>query len=557
MVREVFERVARSSEPGWYETEYHDPRGFTSYWDTQIAPVTRDGEVSGYSMIARDVSAQRNAQAVQERFFHLSLDMLCVASFEGYFLRCNPAFTRVLGFTEEELCARPIVSFVHRDDLPGTMRAFETLFAGEAVIDFENRYFRKDGEIRWISWRATSDPSRDEIHAVARDVTERKRLEAQLRHSQKMEAVGQLAGGIAHDFNNLVHAIQANSEFARAKLPAGSPICEHLEEIDRATQRAADLTRRVLAFAGNQKPRSELVCLESLVEEALPLLRRLLPIGICVEFERAGRSGAGAAVHGDPGQLEQVLMNLCLNARDAIAERGTIRVRVDAEEPADSSRPVVRLVVADDGCGMTPEVRERLFEPFFTTKEPGKGTGLGLATVYGIVRQHGGRIEVASEPGVGATFTVELPLRSAPLSLEPVPRDPGERLNGAETILIAEDEDLVRGVLRRVLENAGYRLIVAEDGRRALELFREHRHRIDLVLLDHLMPGRTGVEVLDALRAEGSPVPVLLSSGFRREDPRTSARFEPDGVLEKPYQPPQLLDAIRRLLDASHRQVAR
>jgi CheY-like chemotaxis protein len=245
-------------------------------------------------------------------------------------------------------------------------------------------------------------------------------------------------------------------------------------------------------------------------------------------------------------------MNLVINARDALPHGGTIRIRTEVSpDPRDPARSVVRLAVADDGVGMSAEVQEHLFEPFFTTKERGKGTGLGLATVYGIVRRHGGRIDVASEPGRGSVFTIELPLGHGESALEPVPRDPGERLTGDETVLVAEDEELVRGVLRRILEGAGYRVILAADGRDAVRIYRELRDEIDLVMLDHMMPGLTGVEVLEAIRGEGSAVPVIISSGFRRreERPEDEPRLEPDGFLEKPYQPPRLLDEVRRILD--------
>jgi len=553
-VRATYEEVRRTLQPGSYELEYRSLDGKTYYFNTVVGPVIRDGALVGFSMIARDLSAQRRVRAEQERFFHLSMDMLCIASFEGFFLRCNPAFTRVLGFDEAELRSRPILTFVDPEDHERTIHAFEMLFAGEAVIDFENHYRRLDGELRCISWRAISDPERREIYAVARDVTERKRLEEQLRRSQKMEAVGQLAGGIAHDFNNFVLTIQGNVEFARACLGGGSAVEESLDEIARASRRAAELTRQILAFAGSQPTRPVVFDLRAQVEESLRMVRRLIPEEVSIEVE--SDPGEAPRVRGDPGQIDQVLMNLVLNARDALPHGGTIRIRTgvggDPRDPGDS---IVRLVVEDDGVGMTPEVREHLFEPFFTTKEPGRGTGLGLATVYGIVRQHGGRIDVASEPGRGTTFAIELPLGRGESPLDPVPRDPGERLTGDETLLVAEDEELVRGVLRRILEGAGYRVILAEDGRQAVDAYRERRDEIRLVMLDHMMPGLTGVEVLEAIRADGSDVPVIISSGFRRreESPGPTPRLEPDGFLEKPYQPPALLDEVRRILDLGRR----
>ena len=549
-VRETFESVAANREPGGYQSESVTPDGQVTYWENVVGGVVKNGEVVGFTTIARDITETRRQVAAQERFFLLSIDMLCLASFEGYFIRVNPSFSRVLGFSPEELLSRPILSFVVDEDQSRTIEAFEALFQGEAVIDFENRYRRSDGQVRWISWRAASDPERREIYAVARDVTEMKQLEAQLRQSQKLEALGQLAGGIAHDFNNLILAIRSNVLFARG-LPDGD-FRRHapLDMIDEASLRAEGLVQQLLSFTELRPAKRELFDFEQRTREVLGLVGSLLPPGITTRLAVA--PDAPVRIYGDASQLEQVVMNLCLNARDALPDGGEIQLRFERPSDPPGRGDWLRLLVIDEGTGMPDQVSEHLFEPFFTTKEQGKGTGLGLSTVYGIVRQHGGRIGVESELGVGTTFRVDFPVGSGAVAKEPVQRDAGEAIRGNETLLVAEDEELVRRVLERILETAGYTVIFAVDGVDALELFRAHRDEIALVLLDHVMPGRTGVEVLAAIREAGSDVPVLISSGFRK---RSGAGKEPEGpepdaFLSKPFQPPELLALVRRLLDA-------
>jgi len=278
------------------------------------------------------------------------------------------------------------------------------------VVGFENRYRTRDGGYRVLAWQARADPAHRRIFAVARDVTSERELQAQLRESQKMEAVGQLAGGIAHDFNNLMQVVLGNSQLVAHGLQGErADVMAHVDEISRAGQRAANLTRQLLQFSRREPLTRQNVDLNDLSRTLLVMLRRLIPESIALEFTP---SAMPAAVAGDPGQLEQVLMNLCVNARDAMPAGGVLNIAIevrqaDAESPSDGGRVV--LTVRDSGVGMTEDTRERLFEPFFTTKEPGKGTGLGLSTVYGIVRQHGGDIRVTSAPARGSTFEAWFP----------------------------------------------------------------------------------------------------------------------------------------------------
>jgi signal transduction histidine kinase len=302
----------------------------------------------------------------------------------------------VLGYSEDELLARPFVSFVRPDDVAATQAVMGQLEGGEAIIDFENRYQHKDGRCRWISWRSVPVGRERRIYAVGRDVTESRALQDQLRHSQKLEAIGQLAGGIAHDFNNLLQAIQVNSEFALRRAGDPARVAKHVGEIAQASAQAAELTGQLLAFSRRHSLTRETLDLDELSGDMLALVERLLPENIEVVVDGCGMP---CRTEGDRALLEQVLLNLCLNARDAMPRGGrlhieTARKRLDARycERNPWARPgrYAVLCVSDTGEGMEPEVMERVFEPFFTAEAHGKGTGLGLATAYGIVRQHGG-----------------------------------------------------------------------------------------------------------------------------------------------------------------------
>ncbi|NUQ92913.1 MAG: response regulator [Gemmatimonadaceae bacterium] len=400
------------------------------------------------------------------------------------------------------------------------------------------------------------------VHGV--DITEQveasqavREREEQLRHAQKMEAVGQLAGGVAHDFNNLLTVLKVNSELLIEALDARDPRREPAIEIRGATDRAASLTRQLLAFSRKQILNPRVVDLNVIVDNVRPMLARL--IGEDIVIATKTRPGIGAVL-ADAGQLEQILMNLLVNARDAMPDGGrvtieTANVELDGRYAVERRVNVapgryVLLSVSDSGTGMPAEVCERVFEPFFTTKEPGKGTGLGLSTVYGIVKQSGGYIWVYSEPGKGATFKIYFPRLAEETQAHGEERDVAPPPGGTETVLLVEDEDAVRRLARRILEQRGYTVIEGRNGVDALAAAERHAGHIDLVLTDVVMPGMSGRDLVQRLRERGEIFAQLFMSGYtddevvRRGVVEQGARF-----LQKPFTAHAMLAAVREALD--------
>lgn len=412
---------------------------------------------------------------------------------------------------------------------------------------------------RWFLGRVSRFSNEGPPRAVVAhvDISERVRLESRLRQATKMEAVGQLAGGVAHDFNNLLQAIQGYLELSLLDVADVSSVKHHVIEAQKALELAATLTRQLLTFSRREAIEVQLVDLNQTVLTLTKMLRRLL--GEQIELVVDAYPGT-ATVEADPGQLEQVIMNLCINARDAMPDGGRLVIgtsRVTVEERTVRGRNVdpgqfVCLTVSDSGQGMTPEVMDRVFEPFFTTKEPGRGTGLGLATVYAIVEQCGGFIELESGVGEGTVFRVFLPARVAAEGDEKAgDRSEAAPGGGCETILLAEDDATVRGMVERVLRRAGYRLLVAEDGEEAVALFEEHRDQVDLAVLDVVMPRRSGTAVAAHIRERRPELPVLMSSGYSAEAlPDLDAADQSFRLLRKPYRTRVLLRVMREMLDA-------
>ncbi|MCD4700566.1 MAG: response regulator, partial [Candidatus Aegiribacteria sp.] len=393
------------------------------------------------------------------------------------------------------------------------------------------------------------------ICGIARDITDRKRLEDQLHHAHKMEAVGQLAGGVAHDFNNLLQVINGYAEMALGNLDPSHPVHGFIEEIARAGNRAGVLVSQLLSFSHRQIINPVDLDLNETINRLLKMIRRVIGEHIELDFIPGKELGT---VHADRGQMEQVLTNLCVNSRDAMPEGGTITIEIRNVLLNDEyikthswARPgrYILLSVTDTGCGMDEDTMNSVFDPFFTTKEVGKGTGLGLSTIYGIVKQHDGQIQVYSEVGKGTMFSIYLPAvehSTAEVSSSVDSPVPG----GTETILVAEDDDMVRRLTVQTLERAGYTVLDARNGKEAVRLFETHADEIALAVLDVVMPGLSGKQVHDRIKEIRPDVRVLFSSGYSSSAIHT--RFVLDKglqLIQKPYSPDDLIRRVREVLD--------
>jgi two-component system cell cycle sensor histidine kinase/response regulator CckA len=392
---------------------------------------------------------------------------------------------------------------------------------------------------------------------VSRDLTERRNLEEQFRQSQKMDAVGRLAGGIAHDFNNLLTVIRLNTEIIMDGFDPTDPRSEDVKQIRSAAERASGLTRQLLAFSRKQILQPRVLDMNSVVGNVEPMLRRLIGEDITISTT----SSARGYIVADPGQLEQVLMNLVVNARDAMPQGGQITIEtrsVELDEHYTSEHaPViagryVMLAVGDNGIGMSRDTREHAFDPFFTTKEAGKGTGLGLATVYGIVKQSGGYVWIYSEPELGTTLKLYFPeVSSSAAFTASEPRTASsETSRGSETILLVEDEEAVRNLTSRILKKQGYRVMAAQHGREAMEMAAKEEGWIDLVLTDVVMPGMNGRGLVERLTGIRPRIKSLYMSGYTDDDIIRRGFIEPSkSFLQKPFTSDALLQTVRKVLD--------
>ncbi len=480
---------------------------------------------------------------------------------ERYYI--SPACSAVLGYSPQELEADPRlwVRSTHPDDQQRYATILEQVVRTGHRATVEYRIQHREGSIRWI--RETVVPITGDggtvvrLDGIARDITEERRLEEQFRQAQKMEAVGQLAAGVAHDFNNLLTVITSYSDLLLGDLESTDPRREDLEEIRKATMGAAGLTRQLLAFSRQQVLEPKVLDLNAIVSGAGNMLQRLIGEDIRLVTVLAPDLGA---VKADPGQLEQVILNLAVNARDAMPEGGKITVEtanaeLDAAYAAEHI-PVgpgayVLFSVSDTGVGMEEETKRRIFEPFFTTKEKGKGTGLGLATVYGIVKQSGGFVWVYSEPGHGTTFKIYLPRVNE--KAEVVPRGTAlpPSVRGTETVLLAEDAGPLRTVVRQILKRNGYTVLEAPDGKSALDKAAEHAGPIHLLLTDVIMPEMSGRQLAERLRARRPELKVLFVSGYTDNAIVRHGILEPGiAFLQKPFSPESLARKVREVLDA-------
>src|SRR3954454_19660021 len=418
------------------------------------------------------------------------MDIVCVFDSERRFVIVKEAACRFHNATPEQLIGARLDDFIGRERAEADWKDFLT--PERVALGMQDNVWEheQDGRRLVMEVRATPEFMPDRHLFVLRDVTEQRLLEEQLRQSQKMEAVGQLAGGIAHDFNNLLTVIAGYGEIARHRIGAG-PGAGELREIQRAAERAADLTRQLLAFARRQVLEPVLLDVNEVTGGLVPMLGRL--IGEDIEIAMLAADDL-PPVLADRAQLEQVVINLAINARDAMPDGGTLAIETSAGDGH------VRLAVSDTGTGIDPALRERIFEPFFTTKELGFGTGLGLATVHGIVTQSGGRVEVSSQPGLGSPFTVHLPAAPAERGEEPVEHRDRPTLGGTETLLLCEDEAAVRQLVELVLTGAGYTVLSAATPTEALALAERHNHDIAALVTDIVMPEMSGLDLAARLQ---------------------------------------------------------
>jgi PAS domain S-box-containing protein len=488
-------------------------------------------------------------------------------SARGEFLRANQKLSEILGFSGEELLRKNLRDLIRPEDFVGGEGCPEGEVLQrlgewkEGICRLERELLRGDGTRVWC--HLTIAPVTDEqgeteyFTAVIEDIHERKRLEEQFLHSQKMRAIGQLAGGVAHDFNNLLTTILGYTELLQRRLSPEDPLRAYVDEIGKAGERASALTSQLLAFGRKQVLRPVPIDLNEIVGGMETLLRRL--VGERIEIETNLDPDLGA-VKADPNQVEQVLMNLVVNARDAMPRGGRIRIETarellrEGEVQVDSGLTpgsYATLSVTDTGVGMDPATQAKLFEPFFTTKEKGKGTGLGLSTVYGIVKQSGGAITVRSEPGEGSTFRVYLPHADgeAPVAREPTPTSAGTA-RATETILLVEDDGVLRSLTRRVLEEHGYTVLEGGDGEEAIARCEGHSGPIDALLTDIVMPGISGARLAERVRSVHPEAKVIFVSGYTGEALVPQSVRE-SGVLflPKPYTPAILIRTIRRALE--------
>ena len=556
------------------ETQTRD--GVTRTWlTTKDAIRDQTGRVFAYSAISREITERVEAEAALARtgeslrqsvsllqgIMDGTTDHIMVKGLDGRYQMVNRATAEWLGLPMADILGRTDVELLDTIEAAAIMAFDRSIIESGASASSEQLVGDAGGTRTWLT---TKDVIRDAagktmaLVAISREITALKRIEAQLRQSAKMEAVGQLAGGVAHDFNNMLTAIRGFTELVRANLPADDTADRaDLDQVILAANRASELTRQLLAFSRKQVLAPLVVDPAEALATILPMVRRLL--GEHIELVLQSRGDAGAVLV-DPTQLEQVIVNLVINARDAMPDGGTLTIRTCAIEVTTAETdlasgmtagPYLELAVSDTGVGIQPGVRDHIFEPFFTTKGPGKGTGLGLSMVDGIVRQSGGHVSVQSEPGVGSTFRIRLPRLIGTSPAEANMPSPGAEPARHGVILLVEDEPGVREIARRTLDQAGYTVIEAAGGDEATMIIADFGADIDLLLTDVVMPGAMGPDVARSLGQANDHAAMLYMSGYSDEVISHQGLLTPGiSMVAKPFTSEGLLAAVQRALGA-------
>jgi PAS domain S-box-containing protein len=531
------------------------------------------GELVGAVNIVVDITERKRAEEAmtradaalkesEERFrdlFENATDLLHSVTPEGKILYANHAWRTTLGYREDEIAGVSIFDIIHPNHRADCAAKLQRVIAGEQLGKFRTSFVTRDGKEVVVEGSANCrfvDGKAVATRAIFRDITEQIKLEEQLRQAQKMEAIGQLAGGVAHDFNNLLCVISGYSEMIVQQLPEENPHRSLLMEVRKAGERAAALTRQLLAFSRKQVLAPEVLDLNVLVTDTEKMLRRLIGEDIDLVALKAAHLHA---VKADPGQIEQILLNLAVNARDAMPRGGKLTIET-ANVKLDESYAVVRgevkpgayvmLAVTDNGCGMDKATQARIFEPFFTTKGPGKGTGLGLATVYGIVKQSGGFIYVYSEPDQGTTFKVYLPRAEKLSPREKYSAKSSLDVHRSATILLVEDDDNVRAVASHSLQACGYTVLEASSGEDALKLLRQASDPVHLVISDVVMSTMNGPELAKRVTQLRPQTKVLFVSGYTDDAVVHHGVLSAEvNFLQKPFSPRGLVRKVREVLE--------
>ncbi|MBW1962092.1 MAG: PAS domain S-box protein [Deltaproteobacteria bacterium] len=545
------------------------PDGSLAWLNVSAAPVINEAkELLGVIGIFKDITEQkRAAEALRESeqkyrtLIENAYDAIFVVQDEGItFL--NPRTEELTGYSKEELEKIPFAELIHPENRDKVLEIHRQRLAGEDPPS--HCFFRiinKRGEESWVQLNTAliNWENRPAILYFMRDVTQQKRLETQLQHAVKMEAIGTLVGGIAHDFNNYLQAIFGYIQILLMEKEPDDPDLERLRKIEQATKNAIDLIQQLLTFSRKVESRRRPIDLNQEIRLAVKLLRRSIPRMIDIEVNLADDL---KTINADPVQMEQIFMNLAVNARDAMPKGGKLVIETEnvsiGEEYRNTHLGVLPgqyalLSVSDTGTGMDKEVLEHIFEPFYTTKEPGKGTGLGLSMVHGLVKDHGGYIMCYSEPGKGTCFKIYLPVLEVEAAEQGVEREKDEEIPGGdETILLVDDEEMFRDIGQQILRRFGYNVLLAHDGESALELYRKQKKAISLIILDLVMPGMGGSKCLETLLGMDPAVNVLIASGYsingteRRAIQAGGRRF-----IRKPFDMKQMLKQVRKALDRS------
>jgi PAS domain S-box-containing protein len=570
--RELLEKIRRGERVEFSETERIRKDGRRITIALSVSPILdNQGRVVGASSIKRDVTERKQARLAlaqsQERL-QLALRAARMGTWRwdvtSNTLSWDEGLNQLYGLAADESVTRyeQFIERVHQDDRAMIQAAIERAIEGGGGLDYEFRIFLPDGRVRWLAdqGRVVRDPAGQVLYmtGVCVDVTERKHMQDRLRQAQRMDSVGQLAGGIAHEANNMMSVVLGCADYVLKRNDLPEPVRQDVDQIWRAAKRTAGITQQLLAYSRRQVLQPQLLDLNATVRELEPILTRTLGETRGLRMHLSTSLGK---VRADPGQLEQVLINLTLNARDAMQDGGRLTIETmnvvlnkdyAATKPVETLEPgeYAALVVTDTGHGMDRRTLGRVFEPFFTTKGVGQGTGLGLSTAYGIVKQSGGFIWVYSEPGLGTTFKLYFPL-AVPSVDARSPEMPAPSGRAEEVVVIAEDEPMVRGIMARTLRDCGYTVLEAADGRETLELVAAHNGQISLIVADLVMPDMGGRSMASELARRWPQVPVLFTSGYTGLDVvRRGLLEEGREFIQKPLAPEALARKVREMVDA-------